>query len=64
MEIKEKETLVQSFNTIRKVCESTQGDLAYHKALAGMLDRVAAVVQEKMDEEQEEKPIKKSSTKE
>ena len=64
MEIKEKETLVQSFNTVRQVCEATQGDLAYHKALVAMLDRVAAVVQEKMDEEQEEKPIKKSSTKE
>ena len=49
METKEREELVQSFNTVRKVCESTQGDLAYHKALSGMLDRVAAVVQEKID---------------
>ena len=54
MDEKEKETLVQSFNTIRKVCESTQGDLAYHKALSGMLDRVAAIVREKMDEKQAE----------
>jgi len=49
MDEKEKETLVTSFNTIRKVCEATQGDLAYHRALAEMLDRVAAIVQEKID---------------
>ena len=54
METKEREELVTAFNTVRKVCEATQGDLAYHKALATMLDRVAAVVQEKVDEKQAE----------
>jgi len=54
MDEKEKETLVTSFNTIRKVCELTQGDLAYHKALAEMLDRIAAVVQEKIEPQEDD----------
>ena len=54
MTAEEREELIQSFNTIRKVCESTQGDLPYHKALAEMLDRVAAVVQEKIEPQEDD----------
>ena len=54
MDEKEREELVASFNTIRKVCEATQGDLAYHKALSDMLDRVAAVVQEKIEPQEDD----------